>query len=441
MRYIFILFLAMSIVIFSGCSSDEKQTELNIVVDEAGLFGEDDGLAGQYRDFNQHILLDFDIDFRVLVTLTQEDINIFTNRRFNEIKSRSSSGKTILLVINTIQDLTRVEVSMALEHIYTDAFVSYIERKGMIPYFRDSKVADGIYMMSELVRDRATEARNGAEFVAPMENKSIGAGAKTDAKIGQIDPDAKKGRNIKSSSNDTLEDVMEKYLQSLREHNKNPNLDIYTDDTKEFLRNRTITEINQDNELRFTSTCRDGKFYMSYDKYAVLVQPLKPRTCCPYFFKREDGAWKIDIYTMAKTILFNKNMQWHFNMKEKPKYLSDYEFAFQNLKFDKNGFPFYKQKKKIKLRWGYQCTPWTMPNEPKKYRCYISWLNQNAIAKNELGLLKYDRVMAYGSGTTKVKDPTQTEFMNYLKFVPSGMKVYVDVIREDRIVELNAVAP
>ena len=441
MKYIFIFLIAIGIVVFSGCSSDESKDNINIVVDEAGFFDKNDELAQQYRDFNKYLLIDFDIDFRVLITSSQEDVNIFTNERFNEIESRSSSGKTILLLINTAQDLTRVEVSMALEHIYTDAFVSYIERKGMVPYFRDSKVADGIFMMSELVRDRATEARDGAEFVAPMKSKSIGAGAKNDAKIGQKNIDAKKGRDVKSSGSDTLKDVLEKYLKSLAEHNKNPNLDIFTQDTQKFFSSWTVTDINQDNELRFTSTCRDGKFYTSYDKYAVLVHPLKPRTCCPYFFKKEDNVWKIDIATMAKTILFNKDMKWHFNMKEKVKYLSDYEFAFQNLKCDKNGFPYYKQRKKSKLRWGYQCSHWTMPNEPRKQRCYISWLDQDARAKNELGLLEYDRVMAYGNGSTRVNNPTQDEFMDYLKFAPSGMKVYVSVIREEKLLELNTVAP
>ncbi len=64
---------------------------------------------------------------------------------------------------------------------------------------------------------------------------------------------------------------MEKYFQSLREHNKNPNLNIYTEDTKKFFASWTVADINQDNELRFTYICRDGKFYKSYDKYAVLV--------------------------------------------------------------------------------------------------------------------------------------------------------------------------
>ena len=127
------LFFAIGIVVlsFNACSSEMQKDDVEIIMDEAYILDADNSLKKQYSDFNEYILIDFDIDFRVITTVSEEDINIFTNKRFNQIKSRSTSGKTILLVINTIQDMTRIEVSMALEHIYTDAFISYIERVGM----------------------------------------------------------------------------------------------------------------------------------------------------------------------------------------------------------------------------------------------------------------------------------------------------------------------
>ncbi len=440
MKNIFTLFIYILVVAFNFYGCSKSNTPQQIITDEAGLFDKHKELLAKYSDFNKHMLMDFDIDFRVLTSYSQEEVDLYTNKKFNELDSRSKSGKTILLVVNIGQNMTRVEVSMALEHIYTDAFISYVERKGMVPYFMDSKIVDGIYMMSELVRDRATEARNGAEFVAPMSSKSIGGGAKTKAKLGQTDVDAKKGKNIASNTNDTPQDVLNKYFQSLKEHNKNPYLDIFTSDTKKFFSSWTVTDINQNNELRFTSKCKDGKFYTSYDKFAVLSQPLEPRTCAPYLFKKENGVWKIDIYTMAKTILFNKNMLWHFNMKEKPKYLTDYEFAFKNYSYDENGFPYYKRKK-TKLRWGYQCGPWYTPDEKEKEKCYISWLDQNARAKNELGLVKNDAIMGIGNGNSRVQRPTKKEFMDYLKYAPTSKKVYVRVYRKRKIVELEAIAP
>lgn len=434
-----VFFVISTLLIFSLSSCNRSSEQDEIIKDEAFILQNKAELLEQYTEFNEFILKDFDIDFRVITTISEENIDVFTNTRFNALKTRSKSGKTILLVINILQDTTRLEVSMALEHIYTDAFISYIERKGMVPYFKDSKVADGIYMMSELIRDRAYEASQDKEFLPSMINKSIGAGAKTEAKIGEEDTDAKSGRNITSSSIDTPQDVLNKYFNSLKEHNKNPNLDIFTDDTKKFFSTWTVTDINQDNELRFTSSCNKGKYYSSKDKYTVLVHPLKPRTCSPYLFKKESGSWKLDIFTMAKVIRFNKDMLWHFDMNEKVKYLSEYEFGFSNLKYDENGYPFYKKRKK--LRWGFSCGDWSTPNESQKNRCWISWLDENSGAKNNLGLMKYDRIVAIGYGSDELKDPTQNEFLDYMKYIPKDDRVIVKVIRNEEIKELRAVAP
>jgi len=422
------LLAVFALVLFLGCSSDKEVQKL--IFDEANILAGNEKLFEQYSSFNNAILEDFDIDFRVITTNSIEDINLFSNKRFTQLNSRSKSGKTILLVINTVQDTTRLEVSMALEPIYTDAFVSYIERKGMVPYFRDSKIADGIYMMSELVRDRATEARAGKEFMPQMINKSIGGGAKTEANIGVIDAKAKSGVNIKSSPNDTPKDVWNKYFDSLRQKNKNPNLDIFTNDTKKFFASWTVTDINQNNELNFASKCKGGKYYF-YNNHAVLLYPLKPRTCSPYFFKVEDGAWKLDIAIMAKIIRFNKDMMWHFDMKEKAERMANYEFSFTHYNFDKNGFPYYKQRKKLK--WGFTCSPWYWTGDPDKIRCQITWLSEKGKAKNSLGLQMYDNIVEIGYGTNAIDKPSLDEVMSYMKNIKTDEKVVVKVYRDEQI--------
>lgn len=140
------------------------------------------------------------------------------------------------MVINTMQDKVRLEVSMALEPVYTDAFISYIERKGFVPYFRNDTIADAIYMATELVMDRANDAKVGKEFMPPMESKSIGAGAKTKSHIGVSDKNAKKGSDVLASSSDKPKDILIKHLKALKEHNTNPNLDIFSDATKKFFK-------------------------------------------------------------------------------------------------------------------------------------------------------------------------------------------------------------
>ena len=219
----------------SGCENKSSSDYTNdIVIDNAFVVDFDDKTKEMYKGYNEEFLKNFDVDFRVITTALNEDINVFANKTFieNQKKSRSQSGKALLLVINTKQDKVRLEVSMALEPVYTDAFVSYVERKGMIPYLRDNKIGEGVYMMTELSYDRAVEAKARKEFMPPMESKSIGAGAKVKAHIGIADPDAKKGGQVLAHKADDPMRVMQKYLSAIKNHNKNPKLDIYTDTTK-----------------------------------------------------------------------------------------------------------------------------------------------------------------------------------------------------------------
>lgn len=458
-----LLIITIFTFIFSGCDNktDESQEVenplANIIIDDAYVLQDDKNLLKTYAEYNEWLLKEFDIDFRVVTTLTEEDIDTFTNKEFSRLQkdTRSQSGKALLLVINTIQDKVRLEVSMALEPIYTDAFISYIERKGFIPYFRDNKVADGMYMATELVKDRAYEAAQDKEFMPPMQSKSIGAGAKAKALIGQKDPNAKKGKNIESFTHNTPKQVLEKYIDGLKKHNKNPNLDIYTEATKEFFRNWTLTDINQNNEVRFLSPCMGNKktFYSSDDNYAVMLNdPVNDRTCSPYFFKKESGKWKLDFATMSRTLRFNVEMLWHFDKKERLKGEGMYyAFAFDGLQFNKDGYPFYpKYPKSDELKWGFQCSIWYYPNErdkaesnPQKYvRCKISRVWAGSPAEVRLGLSVHDYIHAVGEGSNRKENVTQAEFMNYMNSVPSGQKVTVDIRRNNKeLIVREGIAP
>lgn len=426
--------ILLTVILINGCSGDKGNPTAqsdNIIVDDAGIINFSPDVMEQYREYNNYLLETFDIDFRVMTTDSEQDINSFTNEAYDTFQqeSRSRSGRALLLVINIHLDETRIGVSMALEPIYTDAFVSYIERKGMVPYFRDSRVSDGVYMMMELVKDRAMEADKGKEFMGRMETKTLGGGARNDALIGLLDPKAKEGEDILTDEGDTPEDILAKHLEGLKAHNNNPNLGIFSKATRRFFQKWTVTDINMDNEYRFVSQCQDGKVIYSDDETrAVLIHPLEQRTCCPYFFVREELKWRLDIFTMAKVIRFNTEMNWHFSKKDREKSNIPYEFAFGGFTYDKNGYPYYSKKK---FRWGYQCSDHSLPaNEPEKNRCLISWLDKEGAAKNDLGLHVNDLIIGLGEGKHHIANPDYNRVMWYFKNIPSGEQATVVVKRK-----------
>ena len=444
------VFLLLSV----GCGKNDSQDEnradaqkvmqkTKILIDDAALLGEDPKFMKAFYEFNRDLLRRYDIDFRVVTTLSEEGIDLQANRLFNRLqqKSRSHSGKALLLLINPLQDKVRLEVSQALEPIYTDAFVSYLERKGMIPYFRDNKVANGAFMMMELIHDRANDAQTGKEFVPPMDSRSIGGGAKSAAKIGEADPQAKKGAPIDVGSGESPEKVLRKYLQALETHNRNPDLEIYTKATRDFFRKHTVTTINQDNEVRFLSPClpKQTTLYGEDGEHAVIAAlPYdKQRTCSPYFFKKEEGKWRLDIATMARMLRFNTQMAFHFDPRERLRGEGIYyAYAFDGYAFDANGYPYTpREKMPDDARWGFRCGTWFYPKdrenvkrEPKKYyRCGIVKVWRGSPAEVRLGLRPGDYIYGVGQGAARIDNATYVQFMDYMKQVPSGARAVVTV--------------
>ena len=438
MRRLYLFGVLMAVLLVAGgCDKKEESiqeraaAQINVIIDDADVLHDNKKLLKMYREYNENLLDEYDIDFRIVTTTGAENIDTFANKQFTKLQkeSRSKSGKALLLVINTVQDKVRLEVSLALEPVFTDAFVSYIERKGFVPYFREYKIGDGVYMATELVHDRAVEAAAGKEFVPPMASRSIGGGAKTKANIGITDPDAKKGAPVTAHATDTPLDVMERYLDVLRAHNKNPNLDIYTDATKAFFSTWTVTDINQDHEVHNIVPCRAHyeTLYDFNDSHAVVAaRPYdKYRTCSPYFFKKEENKWKLDIATMAETLRFNAQMQFHFDMEKRLQGEGMYyAFAFDGYGFDGNGYPrkyAIKDDKWKKYRWKYTCDGYYHPGDKKEdARCWITYALPGGPADVRLGLEGLDKIYGFGEGVHRKTNVTVDEFMDYLNSISRG---------------------
>lgn len=449
-------FIFVILLVFFGCEN-KTQTKIDTLQDKAHIIQFDTKTKQDFINFTTNLLNEFDIDFRVVSSLSDKDINTEANEIFNSLKSMSKSGKTLLFLINAKQDKARLEVPLGLEHIYTDAFVSFVQREGIVPYFRDEKLSEGVFEMASLIYDRAYEAKAGKEFVAKADNISAGGGAKVSADIGRQEKNLHVGANIKTSSTDTPLEVVKKYLNSLKTHNKNPNLDIFTQNTKEFMKTLTSTDINQDNEVKFLTPCMNKKNTLySYDnKYAVVANDfIKEPTCTPYFLKKEDGLWKLDIATMAKVIRFNAQMKWHFDLENRLKDEGKfYAFAFDDyVIYFKNGYVFEsKQKQPKQMKWGYECGEYYLPKdaelfkkEPKKYtKCYIKRVWQGGRAMTRLGLQGGESILSIGEGENKKENVSFGDFMAYMKNAKKGDIITLEVqpYKSERRVILQGIAP
>lgn len=311
----------------------------DMVFDEAGLMDEDQSRF--VSEYHALLLQDHDIDYRVLTTTeTGGEVNIFAHRKFAELDvgSKSENGRGLLLIVDPEADRVRLEVSTALEGVFTDAFVAYIQQRQMVHFFQSGRVEDGILAATELIWTRAQDAEQGRAFQPGADDaRSAGAGAATDALLGDgggapVVPKGPLPKDYAPADTGPLLTVAQ-YLEAMSKRDNRPNLSIYTAGTRQMLANWTVTPAQMDNVVRSYKQCGEHELRVS-GAYAVVRYPPEKRTCSPWFLQKEDGKWRLDLTMMQKSMIFNHRNQWHFKNYDHP-----YMFGFSDWRFDSHGFP------------------------------------------------------------------------------------------------------
>ena len=125
------------------------------VIDGAALLSEGERVSiARYHDA---LLADHDIDYRVVTARTGTDVDRTGHKAFAELGAgeRSGSGRGLLLLVEPIADRVRLEVAAALEGVFTDAFVAYVEQRQMVPFFRGGRTLNCQAASSSLRSRRA----------------------------------------------------------------------------------------------------------------------------------------------------------------------------------------------------------------------------------------------------------------------------------------------
>jgi uncharacterized protein len=280
-----------------------------------------------------------DIDFRVLAIDAGPDLERAAHDYFAAagVGSKSAGGRGLLLVVDTAGERVRLEVATSLEGVYTDAFVSYVQNRQMVPFFAAGRVADGILATTELIVARAQDAQRDQAFAPRMRPQSMGGGASAAAVIGvandareQLEPQTQR---VDVGGSDPLA-VVATYHERMAKRDARADSALYSGDTLAMLRNWVVTPAQMDNVVRTYRGCSVDGVRVGGDA-AVVRYRVDQRQCAPYFLRRENDAWKLDLTLMSSAIRFNHENQWRFGLPIP----EDYRFAFADWQFDRTGFP------------------------------------------------------------------------------------------------------
>jgi uncharacterized protein len=343
-KWIVPLFIAIMIV--GGCSSHKES--FDFIEDQRGLLTQHE--QQRIAQFHRALLRELDIHIKVVVLKeSPPDINREATRLFDTyaLGKKTRGARGVLFLVDPAGKQVRVEIGYDLEPVFTDGFIGYIERKQMVPFFQADKVGPGMEATVELLVGKALGAIDESKYVVSKEiprvgdHYSGGAGTGTTVEIASGTP-GKQATSLAAEFGPqrSPEETLKKYIKALKLHIKDPNLGIYTPDTRRFFSTWVVTDAQQDNESQdLEKAMQTGVLYQN-EPLAAIRFPVSNRQVPPYFFRQSDDGWMLDFASMSKIIRFNHLNQWSFTTRSHP-----FMFAFKDIVFDRNGFPHLKKGK------------------------------------------------------------------------------------------------
>lgn len=322
-----------------GCQ--QLSQDSGLIDDRAGLLTRAE--QRQLVALQSQLLKQIDVHlWLVILDQSAPDLDTTARELFEEFGRESlvRGARGVLLMVDPEGNQVRMEIGYDLEGIFPDAFIGDIERRQMVPFFASGRVADGIAATTELLVGKALKGDEPAESPAaepPLRYAGGGAGARAPVEIASADGHAPPVVTLhpeRFRAQPTPLATLDLYRQVLRERLKDPDLGLYSVETRQLLRRWLVTDAQQDNELAALDAAWRGAAVISNGPLAVVRFPIEERRNPPYFLHRKNGVWHLDIAAMNRLITFNHRNQWHFRNLD-----HGYMFGFSDWQFDVTGFP------------------------------------------------------------------------------------------------------
>ncbi len=338
----------------SGCRRAERFAHPGLdkfVADEASVLEQQS--IGHLNEYLGALLRDADIEVTVLSvpSLNGQTIQSLAGEVFEawKVGRRSRANRGVLFLMAVREQQVRFAVSYGLESVFPDAFISYIEHEQMLPYFKQGTVRIGFEAAVEMIAGRGFKKIEQKEY-DPMQigqqtvmgHHQGGAGAQM---VFDQNSAAKGGNEVNLaqdvrayfSAQPSAEQAWQRFLELNSRRISDPDLGLYTENSKQMIRTRPMTPAGMD---LIAQNYRGQNYSVKEkdDRAVVLFPDDANHMLAPWFFLRGPSGWQFDGRTFFEIVGFNHRNQWHFRQTLHP-----YAFAFENYSFDRNGFAFRRK--------------------------------------------------------------------------------------------------
>ncbi len=121
----------------------------------------------------------------------------------------------------------------------------------------------------------------------------------------------------------TPEAALRAYLRVLESRVKDPDLALFTPESRRMLAGRTVRDDQQALELRSLRPAIGSITLRQRGDRAVVRFGSQHRRIPPYFFRRGADGWMLDLATPRRILVFNQANEWSFRSRD-----HEYAFAF-----------------------------------------------------------------------------------------------------------------
>lgn len=272
-----------------------------------------------------------------LVIVTVEDLqglklNIYTAELFREWEiGKAKNGRGILILLALKQKKVRMEVSYALEEVFTDQYCSLLEHQYIEPSLDSGRAGAALQGTIENIVnftweniDNGSLSKDPAQSSPSKENTSGGAGAKKKINIGmnsrkRVILDAEDRAFF--CAQPTPDAAMRVYLELLKRKITDATLEIYTEGTR-----IAMEGLPPRNTSQFEVTAREFEAGLPYHIFvegdkAVVKFEKSAKKSRPYILRKSSEGWQVDLANTQRIFYFDHDNHWHLTSK-------DHEFMF-----------------------------------------------------------------------------------------------------------------
>lgn len=281
------------------------------VHDDAGILPPD--VRVKAEQYVQRIFDESDVDVRIVTLRGRSRDDVLEEaapRLMRELDAGAPGGRHrgLLVVYDATARRGRIEVGYGLEEYFPDGLVGYLLARHVQPMFAEGNPTQGIHLLLRMLHDRIRMATLNERFDPRVlevlrhddadGRLSGGAGASRVLTLASKRPGAfgqeraAKDARRRLGAQPTPDEAYRAYLRWMTDGVFDPNLELFTPDTRRYLASMTMTEAY----FAYILLLEYGQPYRITTRgdRALVVFTGSPLVC-PHFLVRTPAGWQIDL--------------------------------------------------------------------------------------------------------------------------------------------------